>query len=488
MNCPNWLQSAALAKPDGVAFTFCSVAPGSTDESWTYRQLLRRVQKAAGALAANLAESRCSPSESVRIGLFGPASPEWLVILHALGWLGWEAVLLPARAPPPELLDAVGQAPSMAAVYVTAQAAPEGRAALARSVSVWGWPHPPLGPLLAPSVADELSEFSGPSERHWPLEEIRVWMRSSGTTATPHFVPLTTAQIYFAAVGSAERLGHLTGDIWLNSLPLEHVGGVSIVYRATLFAVCVRFLHPFCPRRVATKLIDDDIALISLVPQMLQRVLDVWPTGARPNPRLRALLVGGGPSDPALLFRAHAFGLPAVATWGMTETGAQVATVRPGDAPNSDKVGAPLIHARVRKQDAVADVGVLEVWTAGMDEPMTTRDLGEVDPRGIVYVRGRVDDLIISGGMKILPREVEVALESHPGVLEACVVGRPDAKWGMRPLAFLVPRPNTTSPSDETLATYCCKLLARYKAPTQFLWRKELPRDQLGKLRRRSVK
>jgi len=103
-----------------------------------------------------------------------------------------------------------------------------------------------------------------------------------------------------------------------------------------------------------------------------------------------------------------------------------------------------------------------------------------------VHVHGRVDDVVVSGGVNLAPAEIEAELRAHPGVRDAAVVGVPHARWGSRPVAVLVPR--GAQPSLDDLDGWCRERLGAYKTPDAFVWRQTLPRDALGKLRRRELR
>jgi fatty-acyl-CoA synthase len=115
---------------------------------------------------------------------------------------------------------------------------------------------------------------------------------------------------------------------------------------------------------------------------------------------------------------------------------------------------------------------------------LVTRDLGHFDERGLLYIDGREDDVIVSGGEKVLPGEVEDLLSQHPEVLEVAVIGVSDAEFGQRLKAFVVPRPGAC-PLEADLKTYVRERLARYKVPREVELVEELPRTDTGKILRR---
>ncbi len=446
MSVPNALGAAARARPAHPALL-------SGDQRISYADLRAAAARRAGALAA----LGHAPGE--RIALLGPPGPDWVISLHAIGWLGATAAPISPRLTPRELERALEKlAPTR---VLTAPLGPEHREALG------AYPSAPLDLAGGPEAP----------ERDWPLEEIRVTAMSSGSTGSPKAIDLTTRQLTFSALGSALRLGHDPGDTWLCCLPLNHVGGLSILLRCALYATSVR-LHPsFDAAAVARALDGGAITQVSLVPAMLRAVLDARPAGRRFPPRLRVILLGGGPAPAPLLARCRAIEAPVALTWGMTETASQVATRHPGDLSPEPHAGPPLAFARVRGEG-----GVLAV--EGPVAPggcLLTRDRGALDSRGRVVVRGRIDDVIISGGENIDPREVEAALEAHEAVAEAAVVGRPDPRWGRRPVAWLVAVPGVERPDEEALIAWCRARLAGFKIPDAFRWTEALPKTELGK-------
>jgi len=118
---------------------------------------------------------------------------------------------------------------------------------------------------------------------------------------------------------------------------------------------------------------------------------------------------------------------------------------------------------------------------------LRTGDAGRLDRNGVLHVDGRLDDLIVSGGEKVWPAEVEAALRDHPGVADVAVVGRPDPEWGERVVAFVVPSDRAGAPTLEDLRGFLAGLLPRYAAPRELVTVPELPRTATGKLRRSAL-
>ncbi len=308
------------------------------------------------------------------------------------------------------------------------------------------------------------------------LDATAIVVHTSGTTSVPKPVELTYANWLWSALGSAVALGLDPGERWLCTLPLSHVGGLSILLRSAIYATTAVVHDGFDARAAAGALRAGDATLVSVVPTMLARLLDA---GLRDPPALRAALVGGGPIAPALLERAHQAGVRTVTTYGLTEACSQVTTGGPA-----------LFCTRLR----IGDGGEILVagptvapGAAASDGWLHTGDLGSLHGADdSLVVTGRAADTIVTGGENVAPAEVEAVLATHPAVADVAVHGVADADWGERIVATIVRIPGATATADE-LAGYCRVRMARYKVPKEFRFSLDLPRTQSGKLLRRDL-
>jgi O-succinylbenzoic acid--CoA ligase len=321
---------------------------------------------------------------------------------------------------------------------------------------------------------------------------------TSGTSAAAKPVALTYGNFLWSALGSAAVLGCEPGDRWLCPLPLAHVGGLSILVRSAIYATTAVLHDGFDTDRVVHALRRDEITLVSFVATTLTRVLDA---GLRRPASLRCALTGGGPVSAELLARARRAGVPASATYGLTEACSQVATVPVAALDGPSPGGArPLFCTRVRIDanaggtDPMSGSG--EILVAGptvapgsvdADGWLHTGDLGLLDQDGCLRVTGRISETIISGGENVAPSEVEAVLEAYPGVAEAAVMGRSDSRWGQVVVAVVVPSPGIELIAEDVLS-HCAGRLAAYKVPKIVLVRdRPLPRTHSGKLLRREL-
>jgi O-succinylbenzoic acid--CoA ligase len=332
--------------------------------------------------------------------------------------------------------------------------------------------------------------------------ETAAVMFTSGTTSAPKPVPLTDANFEANAVGSALALGLDPGERWLCTMPLAHVGGLTILLRSTLYATTVVAHERFDTEAVLADLMDASrrITLVSLVPTMLARLLDA---GLRNPPTLRWALISGAPLTEPLLARAAAAGVPIAPSYGLTETCSQMVTFglplfrgelrleAGGGAVDGERGGedaaARAVDGPAARRGEIAVRGPM-VATSALDPDgwLRTGDLGELDGRGRLRVIGRQSEMIVSGGENIAPAEVEEVLLAHPGVADAGVFGRPDREWGEAVIAKVVPRPGAEL-DVESLREFAARRLARFKLPKQVVFTDALPRTTSGKLLRREL-
>ncbi|HEV2754466.1 MAG TPA: AMP-binding protein [Actinomycetota bacterium] len=300
---------------------------------------------------------------------------------------------------------------------------------------------------------------------------------TAGSTGEPKLVLLSHAALETAARLTNERLG-LTGERWLCALPLDHVAGLMILVRARLAGAEPVVLPRFDPEAVGD--VDGDV--ISLVPTMLDRLVA---TGADLR-RFRWILLGGAAVRPELLERARAAGARIVRTYGMTETcggvvydGVPLEGVRVGvGADGMIRLHTPTVMDGYRFDDVATAAAFEDGW-------FVTGDLGEWDGEGL-RVLGRADEVIVTGGEKVSPQEVEAILASHPSVADVAVAGLPDDEWGQRVVAYVVPSAGT-APTLAELRSHVGAAAAPYKAPKELVLVDDLPRLPSGKVARASL-
>lgn len=337
---------------------------------------------------------------------------------------------------------------------------------------------------------------------------VSVVLMTSGSSGRPKAAGFARRAFAASAAGAARRLGLRSDDCWGLCLSLGHVGGLALLLRAVMTGCAVRCWSSFDADAVARAVVRGDVTHLSLVPVMLRRLLERL-GGQVPSPRLRCVLAGGGASSPDLLARAVGAGLPVAPTWGMTETASQIATAPPDLARRvPSTVGGPLAGFEVgvagdrvrpgRGRGVLAVRGpALASWVIRDPdtgpEPLPldaegwfrTADLGRIDDSGNIWVEGRHDEVIVSGGLNVVPGEVEAVIESMPGVTEAVVFGVPDDEWGELVAAAVEARGGAVT--AESVFGYCRARMSRGRCPSRVEMVDSLPRTQTGKVMRHRV-
>jgi o-succinylbenzoate---CoA ligase len=313
-------------------------------------------------------------------------------------------------------------------------------------------------------------------------EATALVIATSGTSGHPRLVELSHSAVTAAVHASATVLGAGGDDRWLSCLPLAHIGGLLVVYRHLLLGAPITFRGRVTPAVLA---VLPDARFTSLVPTQLLRLLD----GGSYLGQFRAILVGGSGLDGELASTAAQAGAKVVPTYGMTETcGGVVYAGRPlpGIEVRADGSGELLVRGPTLMRGYRFD----PVATAVAFAPggwLRTGDGGTVGIDGTVRVWGRLADVIVSGGEKIWPAEVEAALAGHGDVAAVMVSAGPDREWGQRVVARVVPRRRGAPPSLETLRSYAAETIARHKLPRELIIVDHLDSTALGKIRRRGA-
>jgi O-succinylbenzoic acid--CoA ligase len=314
-----------------------------------------------------------------------------------------------------------------------------------------------------------------------PVDDgVALVIATSGSTGEPKGAQLGHAALEASARATHARIGLEQGDHWLSCLPWQHIGGLQVMLRARLLGIPLTVHERFDVDAVAVS----PATLVSLVPTQLLRMLDA----AVDVRRFRAILLGGAAASPALLERAREAGAAVVTTYGMSETsGGCVYDGRPLDGvevaiadDGRIQVRGPVVMTGYRlRPDLTGEVLSADGW-------LTTGDLGEIGPDGRLAVKGRADDVIVSGGENVVASEVAAVLGGHPDVVEVVVTGVPDEQWGQRVVAVLVAR-GERAPSLAELREFCAGRLPQAATPRGLVVVDELPRLLSGKPDRLAV-
>jgi O-succinylbenzoic acid--CoA ligase len=318
------------------------------------------------------------------------------------------------------------------------------------------------------------------------MDAVCARVLTSGSSGMPKPVGLTYGNFLWNAVGSGFNIGVDPADRWLCCVPLSHIAGLGIFMRSVIYGTAAVLHDGFDTDRVAASLESEGITIVSLVSTMLTRLLDAGADLSRP----RAILVGGGPVPEEPLKEAIAKGATVVQTYGLTETCSQVTTLAPADARRKlGSAGRPLLttHLRIQDGEILVQGPTVAPGRADPDGWLHTGDLGQIDEEGFLYVKDRIDDLIVSGGENVVPAEVEEVLLRHPDVADAAVIGREDPEWQQAVTAVVVLH-NGSDVSPDDLRRHCGESLADFKVPKRVELVATLPRTPSGKLMRRALR
>jgi len=373
-------------------------------------------------------------------------------------------------------------------------------AALAAALDGTGPALLPLDPALPRARLADLLEAFAPSavettqgtERYvsarpdtWPAPGVRpdtaLVIATSGSTGQPKGTELSAAALLASARASLRRIGAGLGERWLCCLPTSHIAGIQVLVRSLLAGTAPVLDGRLTPGTLAAS----GCVHVAVVPTQLRRLVD-----ARADlSALRTILLGGAAVPPGLLAAARAAGGRVVTTYGMSETSGGCVydgmplddvcvDIGPGDRI---RIAGPVLFSGYRLRPDLTAEARDGRW-------FITSDLGSIGPSGELLVRGRADDVITTGGEKVVAAEVEAALGTCAGVREAAVVGRPDTEWGELVTAVVVPADPSAPPALADIRAHVRDRLPAYAAPAALLLVPEMPLLPSGKPDRASLR
>jgi o-succinylbenzoate---CoA ligase len=334
----------------------------------------------------------------------------------------------------------------------------------------------PAGPPAAVDAARTVLRADVPLEDGADLVVV-----TSGSTGTGRGVLLAADAVRASAAATLARLGG--AGSWLLALPVSAIAGLQVLCRSEVAGREAVVLGKGETLTAAVaRMPAGDRRYTALVPTQLVRFLDAEPDALR---GFDAVLVGGAVTDPALLARARADGVRVVTTYGMTETaggcvydGVPLEGVRIRVTDGGIELAGPVLASGYRLDPSATAAAFEGGW-------FRTRDAGELAD-GRLTVLGRLDDVVISGGVNVAPAAVEAVLREHAGIADAVVVGRPDPEWGQRVVAAVVPS-GDRAPDLADLRRWVADRLGAAAAPRQLHVLAAVPTLHTGKPDRRAV-
>jgi malonyl-CoA/methylmalonyl-CoA synthetase len=346
------------------------------------------------------------------------------------------------------------------------------------------------------------------------LDDPALLIYTSGTTGQPKGSILTQQNF----IQDAKNIIHIwemtEKDVLCHALPLFHVHGLCFALHTSLIAgakivMCDEFSPDGTLDILSQQAGDLACSIFMAVPTMYLRMMDRI-EGVRPDfSHLRLLASGSAPLLPKDFERIkNVFGKEPVEREGMSETGMNFSNPYRGvKKPGSIGLPLPRVEARIVNPETHQDVKpeeVGEIWLKGpnvtpgyWNKPKETEavfvkgwfrtgDLGKTDEDGYYYITDRLKHIIISGGENISPKEIESVINQHQDVLETCVVGIPDEKWGEKAVAAVILKPGAAS-TEKEIRDHCKQHLLDWKCPKEILFLSELPRNKMGKIMKEEV-
>jgi fatty-acyl-CoA synthase len=496
------LRTVAAEHPDRVALVEAVADPGR-HRSWSYAELLAVAERVARALLV-----RFHPGE--RVAVWAPNSAEWVLLQHGASLAGLILVTVnPANRQ--RELDYVLQRSRAAGIFHAPQyrgfdmaqavrVASANASELRETINLADW-----DAFLATS--DDLAVLPPVH----PGDPVQI-QYTSGTTGFPKGALLHHRGILNASRFVARGAGVTDGAVWVNAMPMFHVGGSALAEIGTFAFRGTFVLMPGFDAGHMLELFETYRGTITqVVPTMLGALLDHRDLSRRDTSSIRTIASGASYVPAELVKRAkEAFGCQFSIVFGQTELHGVVSQTLLDDSPDdqSRTIGRPLplVDVKIIDPDTGATVPIgtrgeicargyqtmLEYFeqpdqtqlTLSADGWLRTGDLASMDERGYLTIAGRLKDMIIRGGENIYPREIEDVLGSHPGVAGVTVIGVPDETWGEQVGAVVVPADPQSPPDPQALHAYCRSRLARFKAPSYWYFVDSLPATSTGKIQK----
>jgi malonyl-CoA/methylmalonyl-CoA synthetase len=487
---PQAFHQIAQRYPERTALTI-------NDDTLTHGELDRRAARVGGWLRAQ----GLDPGE--RVVLSGSNSLGFVVTYLGVLRAGGVVVLAGTGLTESELRHLVEDA---AAAYALAQGEALDRLSSVASggTSLRSVVALEEGTSTAPSLQRAVNEGE-PIEPGDVDEDVAMLAYTSGTTGRPKGVPLTHANLLSSIRAAMWAWRWEADDVLVHALPFSHQHGLGGVH-ATLLAGSRAVVHSkFDPATLCAAIESEKATVLFAVPAMYEK-LAAWEDIEEANlSTLRLPIAGSSALSPALARKVSSLlGKDVLERYGSTESGLSVSN--PYDGPRRfGTVGLPLpgtelaiVDDEGRSIEPGNDGEVVlrgpQVFSGYWNLPDATEesfhlggwfrtgDAGRIDPEdGYLTITGRLKEMIISGGLNVYPREVELVLEDHAAVEGAAVVGVPSERWGEEVVAFVVPTEGD-GVDEEDLSAHAREHISAYKCPKRFFAVRNLPRNEVGKV------
>jgi fatty-acyl-CoA synthase len=496
------LRHAAATVPDRLALVDCVEDAGARRE-WTYAEFVADAGRVARALVAKF-----EPGD--RIAIWAPNSAVWIVLQQGIAMAGMVLVALNPAYRTREMRFVLKQS---AAAGIFCPASYRGFDMLGLVEQIRG----ELPSLRKIITFEQWEDFlaEGDSDAALPVispDDVIQIQYTSGTTGFPKGAMLHHKGLVNEARHVAERAGMGDGGVYVNAMPMYHIGGGAVTSfgawsKRGTFVILPKFdpgllLEAFETFRGTHTLV---------VPTMLIAMLDHPDLKRRDLSSLQTIMSGAAAVPASLVHRTQELlNCQFSILFGQTETHGVVSQTRVTDTAEdqAETVGQPLPQLELKIADPVTGEPVAlnqpgEICCRGyqnmvgyyrMDAEMDTTidaegwlhmgDIGSMDERGFLKIRGRVKDMIIRGGLNIYPAEIEGAIGDHPAVEYAAVIGIPDPEWGEQICAVVTLSEGFERPTIEELTTFLRSQIAPHKTPVYWKFVDEMPATPSGKIQK----
>jgi fatty-acyl-CoA synthase len=479
------------------------VADPALRRRWTYRQLVDESLACARGLMQHF-------SRGERVGLLAPETPEWVIFQHAMSFAGLIIVPINPAYTAREVAFILGNARAAGVVYAD-ESRGKNLAAIVKEVQ---------GQLdhlrKAINVADLATlQAEGDPDQVLPVQDPGDVMQiqyTSGTTGFPKGACLHHRGVINAAHFIVERAAFPKGGVWLNSMPMFHIGG-AVVSEIGTFSRQGTFvlMRSFDPALFLELIEAEKVNCSLIVPTMILALLNHPDAKTRDLSSFNSILSGAAAVPEALVKRAkQEFNVEFAIMYGQTESNGPFLETFTDDSDElqSQTIGRPIPHVEVKVVDIatfetvpVNTVG--EYWVRGFNtmkeyyaQPeathatlmeggwLRTGDLGTMDENGYFRITGRLKEMIIRGGMNLYPSEIESILFEHADVAQVAVIGLPDEKWGETVAAVILPKNPDGQPNPDVLWAHCRNNLSPQKTPEHWIFVREYPMTATGKIQK----
>jgi o-succinylbenzoate---CoA ligase len=314
---------------------------------------------------------------------------------------------------------------------------------------------------------------------------------TSGSNGNPKPVELSTQNFLSSYKNWNHEIKFSKNDSIMNLLPLHHIAGISAIMRGLLSQCPVYLLEKFNIDNFISEIKKNKLTVISLVPTIIFNLLKN-DEGIKCLQSFRMILTGGGPASSILLEKCIKLKINIFVTYGMTETCSGVSGFWIKNHPNKlNSVGKPFNYISIStstQKNQYSKICILgEIIAKGywgekpFNSQFTSNDLGKIDSEGFLYLKPLRSDRIVTGGENVNPAEIEDIILKFPNILDCCVLGIENQKWGEELIAFI--RANGKL-NKLKLIEFCKNQLIEYKIPKDFIVCNEIPKNELGKINR----